>query len=342
MATHRYYRDSNTALTESGVLVRPALLLTEGEITDSAGRKTTYTRERLDAIAATSNEYCATQEVKFFTDHDYSQKARIGAVTGKFIAREITDLDLPENADRSSIGKYAIFNDGIEIRDEKAIAKYHAKLLKELSIGIILSGDTGTIFEVSAVPWGAVKEAHIYSGISKLKDCEKGKPCGDTCIALDKECDPTTRFPKLTREGKGGPVTQETKIGENTVKTKISRDPTQDFDPPPWVRKIDIYVNGGFEKTSIEGKEGLKLALASKEHVREYVRSAPEGSILSNTPFRDDGFGDQRVKLYEKAGFSSPNAEGVMFSIVVNQKNTPITLDEIKELKNLNHIKEAG
>ena len=164
MATHRYYRDSNTALTESGVLVRPALLLTEGEITDSAGRKTTYTRERLDAIAATSNEYCATQEVKFFTDHDYSQKARIGAVTGKFIAREITDLDLPENADRSSIGKYAIFNDGIEIRDEKAIAKYHAKLLKELSIGIILSGDTGTIFEVSAVPWGAVKEAHIYSG----------------------------------------------------------------------------------------------------------------------------------------------------------------------------------
>lgn len=194
---HRYYRDSNTALTESGVLVRPALLLTEGEITDSAGQKTTYTRKMLDAIAATSNEYCATQEIKLFTDHEYSQKARIGAVTGKFVAREITDLDLPENADRSSIGKYAIFNDGIEIRDEKAIAKYHANLLKELSIGIILSGNTGTIFEVSAVPWGAVREAHIYSGGPDVEvkqyafsfDAEmrkSAKPSDEQMMAMDK------------------------------------------------------------------------------------------------------------------------------------------------------------
>ena len=164
MTTHRYYRESNTALDKCGVLTRPALLLTEGDIIDSEGTKTTYTRELIDAIVATSNEYALTQEIKLFTDHEYSQKNRIGAVTGKFTAREIVDTDLPENADLSSIGKYAIFNDGIEIRDEKAIAKYHSKLLKELSIGIILQKNTGTIFEVSAVPWGAVKEAHIYSG----------------------------------------------------------------------------------------------------------------------------------------------------------------------------------
>jgi hypothetical protein len=38
--THRYYREGNTALTESGVLCRPALLLAEGEIVDSEGQKT--------------------------------------------------------------------------------------------------------------------------------------------------------------------------------------------------------------------------------------------------------------------------------------------------------------
>jgi hypothetical protein len=162
--THRYYREGNTALTESGVLCRPALLLVEGDVVDSEGQKTTYTRELIDSIVASSNEYAATKEIKLFTDHEYSQKARIGSVTGKFTAREITEIDLPENSDRDSIGKYAIFNDGIEIRDEKAIEKYHSKLLKELSIGIILQKNTGTIFEVSAVPWGAVKEAHIYSG----------------------------------------------------------------------------------------------------------------------------------------------------------------------------------
>jgi hypothetical protein len=161
---HRYYRKSNTALDECGVLVRPALLLTEGKITDSAGETTTYTRELIDAIVETSNAYAQTEEIKLFNDHEYSQSARIGSVTGKFYAREITDFDLPENSDRSSIGKYAVFNDGIEIRDEKAIEKYQSGLLKELSIGIILSGNTGTIYEVSAVPWGAVKEAHIYSG----------------------------------------------------------------------------------------------------------------------------------------------------------------------------------
>lgn len=162
--THRYYRDSNTALTESGVLTRPALLLVEGDVTDSEGQKTTYTRELIDSIVATSNEYALTNEIKVFNDHSYSQKDRVGKVTGKFTAREIVDTDLPENVNRDSIGKYAIFNDGIEIRDEKAIEKYHSELLKELSIGIILQKDTGTIFEVSAVPWGAVKEAHIYSG----------------------------------------------------------------------------------------------------------------------------------------------------------------------------------
>ena len=195
MTTHRYYRESNTALDECGVLTRPALLLTEGDIIDSEGTKTTYTRELIDAIVATSNEYALTQEIKLFTDHEYSQKNRIGAVTGKFTAREIVETDLPENADLSSIGKYAIFNDGIEIRDEKAIEKYHSKLLKELSIGIILQKNTGTIFEVSAVPWGAVKEAHIYSGEPDVKtyafsfeaEMRKGSmPSEDQMVAMDK------------------------------------------------------------------------------------------------------------------------------------------------------------
>ena len=93
MTTHRYYRESNTALDKCGVLTRPALLLTEGDIIDSEGTKTTYTRELIDAIVATSNEYALTQEIKLFTDHEYSQKNRIGAVTGKFTAREIVETD---------------------------------------------------------------------------------------------------------------------------------------------------------------------------------------------------------------------------------------------------------
>lgn len=164
--THRYYRESNTALDECGVLVRPALLLTEGTITDSLGQRTTYTRDLIDAIVEASNTYSQSNEIKLFNDHEYSQESRIGAVTGKFSAREITDFDIPEGGDRSIIGKYAIFNDGLEIRSEDAIEQYHSGLLKELSVGIDLKGSVfgkNVIYEVSAVPFPAVAEAHLYS-----------------------------------------------------------------------------------------------------------------------------------------------------------------------------------
>lgn len=166
MATSRYYRESNTALSESGVLTRPALLMVEGTATDSAGRQATYTKELIDAIAEASNNYCASNEIKLFNDHEYSQESRIGVVTGKFSAREITALDIPEGGDRSVIGSYGLFNDAIEIRDEDAIEQYHSGLLKELSVGIDLKGSAfgkNVIYEVSAVPFPAIDAAHIYS-----------------------------------------------------------------------------------------------------------------------------------------------------------------------------------
>ena len=155
---HRYYREPNTSI-EGSTLVRPALLLIEGEITDSRGAIVNYTRDLIDAIVANSNEYLKANEIKLFNDHEYSQKSRIGSVTGQFSAREITGFDT-ENADL--ISKYAIFNDGLEVRCEKAIAQYGKGLLKELSCGIIL-GDRNIIIEVSAVPFPAVDGARLYS-----------------------------------------------------------------------------------------------------------------------------------------------------------------------------------
>ena len=144
--------------------MRPALLLTEGEIEDSNGVVVNYTRDLMDKIVANSNEYKKTYEIKLFIDHKYSQKCRIGIVPGQFSAREITGLDT-ENVDL--ISKYAIFNDGLEVRCEKAIAQYSKGLLKELSCGIIL-GDLNIIIEVSAVPFPAVDGARLYS--QEVKD----------------------------------------------------------------------------------------------------------------------------------------------------------------------------
>jgi hypothetical protein len=210
------------------------------------------------------------------------------------------------------------------------------------------------------------------------KNCSKGLACGAGCISKTKKCkikmgagggayadhlsDPanlekgaessgsspevekieeqplTEKFPKISGENPDA-YSKETQIGENKVKTLISEDFFQTLDPPPSFQVIGIQINDGYDKSSsIEGKDGLKLALASREHVREYVKAAPEGTVLSNTPYQGDGFGDQRAKLYEKAGFSPPNSDNEMYSIVSGGKNIPITLDEIKALKDAGHF----
>lgn len=163
---HHYYRESNTAIDERGVLVRPALLLIEGSIRDVLDQVTNYTRSLIDEIVEASNNYAKSNEIKLFNDHNYSQNSRIGSVTGVFSAREITNVDIPENGNQSIIGKYAIFNDGLEIRSPDAIAQYHLGLLKELSIGIDLKGNLfgkNVIFEVSAVTFPAVEGASLYA-----------------------------------------------------------------------------------------------------------------------------------------------------------------------------------
>lgn len=206
-------------------------------------------------------------------------------------------------------------------------------------------------------------DTHQYAG----RNCTKGIPCGNTCISAGKKCknklpaktsasldaltNPdnlesgagssgglTDKFPPLNTS-ELETVEQIAEIGSNTVTTVIFEGYSQPTTPPPFVQEIGILINSQFDKnSSIEGKDGLKLALASREHVRDYIKNAPEGTVLSNSPYQDDGFGDQRARLYEKAGFSAPNENNEMYSIVSGGKNIPITLDEIKALKDAGHF----
>lgn len=209
------------------------------------------------------------------------------------------------------------------------------------------------------------------------KNCKKGVACGNSCIARGKKCkqnlgakaaaiadhlsDPanlekgaessdgesenvepslTDKFPQIS-SSEVEMFEKETEIGDNIVKTTIADDSFQtEPSPPPIVQIVGIEINGGYDKSSnIEREDALKLAFASRRHVREYVKAVPEGTVLSNTPHTKDGFGDQRAKLYERAGFSPPNKDNVMYSIVSGGKNIPITLEEINALKEAGHIK---
>jgi hypothetical protein len=171
---------------------------------------------------------------------------------------------------------------------------------------------------------------------------EKGAESFDGLLAddfLPQNNSLTDKFPPIYT----GPLERFTKTSfvgdEHDIETDIKSAKNPPIDPPPSVQNVNIFVDSGFSKSNIEGKDGLKLALASRDHVREYVKQAPEGTVLMNTPFSGDGFGDQRAKLYEKAGFSPPDKDEHMYSIVSEGKNIPITLDEIKALKEAGHTK---
>jgi hypothetical protein len=209
------------------------------------------------------------------------------------------------------------------------------------------------------------------------KNCKKGMPCGAGCISKTKKCkqkmgagggayvdhvsDPanlekgaesseegkepplTDRFPPLNKK-EPEPFEQKTKIDKNRVTTEIAGDSFQDsgvskVSPPPYIQEVVITVNGTMDKgEKISEKDGFKLALASRAHVKEYVGSAKDGTVLSNSPYADDGFGAERSKLYQKAGFSAPDENNMMYSIVSGGKNIPITIDEIKSLKDSKHF----
>ena len=105
-------------------------------------------------------------------------------------------------------------------------------------------------------------------------------------------------------------------------------------DEPPKVAAIDIKINEEYDKgQNISPRDSLKLALAAKSSMLEQAKYMPDGSVLYNSPYDKDGFADKRASLYEKAGFSPPNKDGGMFSIVLDGKMRPVTKEQIIDLK---------
>ena len=73
--------------------------------------------------------------------------------------------------------------------------------------------------------------------------------------------------------------------------------------------------------------------------VKSEVAKMPDGTLLTNTPTKEDGLGEKRASLYERAGFGSPDKDsrGKMRSVVKNGKMTPISGEQYIYLMNNKH-----
>ena len=101
---------------------------------------------------------------------------------------------------------------------------------------------------------------------------------------------------------------------------------------------IAFSVDDSYSKEDIPPQEGLKVGLRALRIIRDEVSKLPEGTLLRNKPSTDDGLGDKRARLYEKAGFGKMEGESEsMKAVVKNGKITPLTGKQYRYLMNSGH-----
>lgn len=162
----------------------PALAFVEGTHTDALGKRRTYKRSDIETYATNSNTCLASgDEIPIFdSPHDlsaegYSNKNKIG-LCGQFSAREITAEMLPKPEFSDLIGKLGLYTE-LELTRQDAIEGYRRKLIKPISVGLGNFGRGPQVFEVSAVPWGAVRGAMLFSHpMSVIADDEDAEESG--------------------------------------------------------------------------------------------------------------------------------------------------------------------
>lgn len=156
-----------TEAVETGIKVL-ALAFVEGEQTDALGNTQKFTAAALKKLAKQSNAWLDSgEEIPLFeSSHDlesdgYSNRHKKGLVIGPFLTQKITEELIPKPEFSDLIGKTGLYT-WIEILDEDAIDKYQRKLIKPISVGIGDMGQGQMIYEVSIVPWGAVRGAMLF------------------------------------------------------------------------------------------------------------------------------------------------------------------------------------
>ena len=145
-----------------GSITKRALVLVEGEQTDSKKRKHIFSKERIRRIVQNTNSaFKNNANIPMFKEHQKNIDNMIGNVTSTFEARIITPEDLTKTASPDLIGKLGVFCDGLVIKAQDVVEKVKSGLAKELSPGIDIINDC--IKEISVVAQPAIQGMAMYS-----------------------------------------------------------------------------------------------------------------------------------------------------------------------------------
>lgn len=92
-------------------------------------------------------------------------------------------------------------------------------------------------------------------------------------------------------------------------------------------------INGMLEKMDLPPKDGARVGREVMKTYQDVLKELPDGSIVSASAYDQDGNGEYRQRVYERAGLGTPDSPGgLQYGMVVSGKLRPLTNGEYVSL----------
>jgi hypothetical protein len=127
---------------------------------------------------------------------------------------------------------------------------------------------------------------------------------------------------------KGDPVSIDSTFVERSL-SELFFDKVAGKDYPAIDVSYDIDGAYDYTQRRLSGKEKIRVGRKAFSMMQDAVRDLPDGAILITAAYAEDGKGDYRARIYQKAGFGEANKRGTQFGIVVGGKIQPVTESEL-------------
>lgn len=99
------------------------------------------------------------------------------------------------------------------------------------------------------------------------------------------------------------------------------------------VHSIEFNINDEWSAGQIKDpKVAIKAGLSALNGIERKLKDFPDGQLLVNKPYSNDGLGDKRARLYSKKGFGERDKDGFQWGVIRGGKLVPVSGSDIDKI----------
>lgn len=144
--------------------VKKALVATVGTFKSNDGSSHTFTEDRLNQIAESTNRALDSgYPIPVCVDHNKTFDSTVGNIEGRAYTKVITPEDLPSPKASDLLGRVGLFFDDVVIKASNAVEKVRKGIVTSVSMGLNLDPTDHRIIELSLVPIPAINHMGLFA-----------------------------------------------------------------------------------------------------------------------------------------------------------------------------------